>query len=450
MRRHLLIWSRIQQGMRDLRASFWFVPANVVAGAALLALVLIEVDTHIQSEYLEPWPRVFGAGADGSRALLTSVAGSMITVAGVVFSITVVALALASSQYTSRVLRNFMSDRTNQSVLGVFVGVYVYCLVVVRTIRGGDEGDFVPSVAVLAGLILALVGIGFLIYFIHHISISIQVSHVLSNIACETHNAVERLFPDDLGDEDEAAPEAEAHRGPWQGIPAKRTGYVQHVDNEALLTFATEHDLVLRMKVPVGGFAIEGLPWLSAAKQTGLTEEEVDRLQDLVVVGLQRTIDQDASFGIRQMVDIALRALSPGINDTTTAVMCIDYLTANLAHLAGRSIPSRFRSFEGELRVIALGSDFESLVNESFDEIRRSANGNVTILSRLLSALGSLEIRTISPWRRRILLAQVEAVLEAATRTIPAAAERIGVEQSAHALAVLLKGPPSGRGEVYH
>lgn len=141
----------------------------MVAAVGLAALI-ISIDANVKLSFVDNWPLLFGSGAEGARGLLSAVASSMITVAGVVFSITIVALSLTSSQYTSRVLRNFMRDRVNQTVLGVFVGIFAYCLVVLRTIRGGDEGAFVPSLAVLGGLLLAFVGIGFLIYFIHHIA----------------------------------------------------------------------------------------------------------------------------------------------------------------------------------------------------------------------------------------------------------------------------------------
>jgi uncharacterized membrane protein len=166
----------------------------------MLAVGLIELDASATGWRLaERWPRLFGAGAEGSRGLLSAIAGSMITVAGVTFSITIVALALASSRYTSRILRNFMRDRASQSMLGVFVGTFAYCLVVLRTVRSGDEEHlFVPSMAVMGAVVLALVAIGFLIFFIHHIAASIQASSVIAAAADETLRAVDRLFPDDL------------------------------------------------------------------------------------------------------------------------------------------------------------------------------------------------------------------------------------------------------------
>jgi uncharacterized membrane protein len=191
--------NRILYWWRDVQSSFYFVPLLIVVCSVGLAAGLIELDLALRFDAGEAWPLFFGAGADGSRGLLTAVASSMITVAGVVFSITIVALALTSSQYTSRVLRNFMGNHSNQVVLGVFLGIFSYCLVVLRTIRGGDEGAFVPSIAVMGGLILAFVGVGFLIYFIHHISVSIQASSIIAEVARETLAASERAFPLELG-----------------------------------------------------------------------------------------------------------------------------------------------------------------------------------------------------------------------------------------------------------
>ena len=208
------------------RSSFWFIPAVIVVGAVGLAVALIAVDINVELHVDKKWPLIFGSGADGARGLLSSVAGSMITVAGVVFSITIVALALTSSQYTSRVLSNFMRDQINQVVLGVFVGIFAYCLVVLRTIRGGDEGAFVPSLAVLGGLVLAFVGIAFLIFFIHHIAMSIQASTIIATAAEETIAAVDHLFPKGLGEgaevDDDRNHVMSVTERPWSTVPAQR------------------------------------------------------------------------------------------------------------------------------------------------------------------------------------------------------------------------------------
>ncbi len=220
-----------------------------MAASVLLAFVLIEVDVHMDGDWMNQLPLLFGAGAEGSRGLLGVVASSMITVAGVVFSITIVALSLTSSQYTSRVLRNFMGDRSNQFVLGAFLGIFAYCLVVLRTIRGGDEGAFVPSLAVLMGLILGLAGIAVLIYFIHHIAVSIQAAQILANVAEETLEAVDRLFPKEVGEELEPPRQEPPLAGrSWQAVHAKQTGYIQSIDAPELLKLASEQQAVVRME----------------------------------------------------------------------------------------------------------------------------------------------------------------------------------------------------------
>lgn len=415
---------RLRQLWLKARYSFWFLPALDVLAAVVLALVLIEADGWFSPGTFERWPRLFGSGAEGARGLLTTVASSMITVAGVVFSITLVALSLASSQYTSRVLRNFLSDRVTQSVLGAFVGIFAYCLVVLRTIRGGDEGQFVPSVAVLAGLLLGFVGIGVLIYFIHHISTSIQASHILAAATAETLRTVDNLFPEGVGDEGAAgAPETVDAGGTWHAVAAVRTGYVQSLDTSGLLAFASERRTVVRMERRVGQFVIEGQP-LAAVLDTAPSDDDLRRLRGLYAVGRQRTVEQDAAFGVRQIVDVALKALSPGVNDTTTAVMCIDHLTAILARLSNRRIESRYRSQDGALRVITRGPTYADLVAEAFDQIRQNAGGNVAVLEGLLGSLELLAGRTQSPRRREVLLEHARAVAELSERSLSAPRDR--------------------------
>lgn len=371
---------------------------------------------------VDRWPLLFGAGAAGSRGLLTAVASSMITVAGVVFSITIVALSLTSSQYTSRVLRNFMRDRMNQVVLGVFVGIFAYCLVVLRTIRGGDERAFVPSLAVLVGLLLAFVGIAFLIYFIHHIALSIQASNIIAAVASETTVAVEHLFPKQLCEDSETGSkvkeELSVEEQVWTAVRARKTGYIESLDGDALLALAKAWGSAIRMERGIGEFVIEGTPLISVAQTPQPTEEQIDALNAVYVVSPQRTVQQDAGFGIRQIADVAMKALSPGINDTTTAVMCVDYLASILVRLAARQIPTSRRLEDGKLWVIARGPTFESLLAEAFDQIRQNAEGNVAVLTRQAEALETIAAATVSEKRRKSLRTQAMLVAVVAERTI--------------------------------
>ena len=422
------------------RSSLWFVPTVLVLGAVVLAQGLIEIDRHIDRTNLQAqWPRLFGAGAAGSRGMLTAIASSMITVAGVAFSITIVALALASSQYTSRILRNFMRDRASQTVLGAFVGIFVYCLVVLRSIRGGDEGAFVPSLAVLFAVVLAFVGIGCLIFFIHHIASSIQAESIIQSAADETIHAIDRLFPAEMGEASGADSPGPEPLPPgvqvWQSIPARRTGYIQGVDSDGLLGFAGAQNTVVRMERGIGEFVVEGVPLVSVAGGKKPDDETADHLDALYTIGRLRTMAQDAGFGIRQIVDVALKALSPGINDTTTAVTCVDYLTAVLARLAARHFESPHRMDHGQLRVIARGLTFPSLLGEAFDQIRQNGAGNVTVLLSLLQALEVIAVRTQDAHRRQALLRQADLIAEVANRTIPAPRDCEGIEAALERLA---------------
>ena len=240
----------------DLRSSFWFVPALIVLAAGALALGAIELDGAIGGEALARYPRLFGAGAEGTRQLLSAIASSTITVAGVVFSITIVALSLTSGQYSPRVLRSFMQDRINQHVLGVFLGIYVYCLLVLRTIRGG-ENEFVPGISVIVAIASALAGIAFLILFIHHISTSIQATEIMARVAGDTMSAIATQFArSDAGEDDDLqAPSVE--RPGWMSVGAANTGYIQSVNHDRLLDYARENACAVAMGRPAGDLVVK-------------------------------------------------------------------------------------------------------------------------------------------------------------------------------------------------
>ena len=412
----------------QVRSSLWFVPAVLVllGGAAAVALVQIDI-AFADALSGQSWEPLLNAGAEGSRGMLTAIASSMITVAGVAFSITIVTLSLASTQYTPRILRNFMRDRANQFVLGTFVSIFTYCLIVLRTIRGGaerDGGGFVPLVAVAFAVVLALFSIACLIFFIHHVATSIQASTILKAIAKETEAAIDALHPDELGDsaESDAAERSWPPNISWQPVCSNRSGYLQHGDAEGLLRFAKKHDVIVRLERSPGDFVAAGTPLVSLS--SAIDADATTALRRLFVIGAFRTIDQDAGFGIRQIVDIAMKALSPGVNDTSTAVTCIDYLSVLLAKLANRRLDAPFAVRGGEQRVLVRPPSFQELVAKSFDEIRLSADGNVTIVLQMLCALRGVRAVTTDPARRRALLDHVRVIVDAADRTIPAMYDR--------------------------
>ena len=424
--------NKFRQLWSTLRSGFWFLPSLIVLVSIIYAVVLIEADTAGSDRWLAQWPRLFGAGAQGARGMMSTIAGSMMTVVGVTFSMILVVLALASSQYTSRILRNFMSSRVTQVVLGIFGGIFTYSLIVLRTIRGVDEGAFVPNLAVFFGFVLALGGVGALMFFIHHIASSIQASSIIASVAQETIATIDRLFPEKLGQEQEKDDdERKLHlldARNWRGVPAREDGYIQSVNNAGLLRLARDRKTIVRMEHGIGDFVVRNTKLASLFMEEAPDDETIAALQSTFSISRHRTVEQDTAFGIRQIVDVALKALSPGINDTTTAIMCVDYLTAILARIAPRQIPSFYRYEEGELRVIAKGPSFESLLAESFDQIRSNAKGDVAIMLRMLGAIQTLTSLTTSPQRRRALREQVQWIAELAERTIESTHDRARID----------------------
>ncbi|MEO8247495.1 MAG: DUF2254 domain-containing protein [Chloroflexota bacterium] len=399
---------RILKWWTVVRDSLWFIPAIWVVASAVLALVMVGID-HATPDVVADFPLVFGGGVDGARGLLSSIAGSMITVAGVTFSITVVALQLASSQFSPRVLRNFMRDRSSQVVLGAFIGSFAYAILVLRSIRGGQDGaePFVPSVAVTVGILLALLAMGMFVFFIHHIASRIQLSSIVANIADETTDKVRREWTLEAPDGGPAELPAE----PPNRIAAQGSGYLQLVDEEGLKRIATDRDLVLRLDVKPGAWAQQDAPLFSvwpAAAARG--DDLTDQLQAHVSLGAQRSIEVDAAFGIRQLVDVALKAISPGINDPTSAADCVVRLGQILV-AAGRRHhpPTVHRDDGGQLRLVVPRDDWPALVGVAFDQLRQYGAGNVDTAIAMARTLGT--IATAVPRERHApLLDQLELV----------------------------------------
>ena len=394
--------NRLRKLWLDLNSSLWFLPGLIVAGSIVSAIILVDFDKQIGGNWISGYPRLMDVEPSGSRDMLAAVAGSMITVAGIVFSIVIVALSLASTQYTPRILRNFMRDQINQVVLGVFVGIFTYCIVVLRTIRGGGDNVFVPSVAVIVGVLLALVGIGFLIFFIHHTAVSIQASSIIAAVYDETIEMIDELFPHRLGinapdEEIENLNKLEAALN-WQIVSATKTGYIQNIDIVSLLNFTRTREIIVRMEHGVGEFVIAGAPLVAVTAYFPENKLILDgkltrQINDIYSVDNFRTIDQDAAFGIRQIVDIVMKALSPGVNDTTTAVICIDYLTAIVSHLAARPFPTHFRFADNRLHVISKSPSFVDLLNLAFNQTRQNALNNVAIILAMLQSLEKIALR---------------------------------------------------------
>lgn len=419
------MFNKMYLGWLDVRASFWFLPTLIVLTAVILAFALIQLEEYTSESFLDNWPRAFAASVDGSRSLLSTIATTTITVAGVVFSSTLVALSLASSQYSSRILRNFMADSGTQTALGVFLGIFAYCLIVLRTISAG-ENAFVPSYAVLAGLALGFLGIAVLIYFIHHIARSIQANHILAEVASETICAVETLYPEKMQGTEPATKAGLELQGTdrfWHPLPATKSGYIQSLDVLNLVTFAKERNGVIRIHQKVGEYAVCGVEIMSVYGFIP-SEAEAKKLANMCVIGRQRTVEQDITFGIRQLVDVALRALSPGINDTTTATMCVDQLKAIFVALNDREIACELCCDEGELRLWIAGPTYAELIATGFDQIRQNSAGNAVMLRHLFAALQIIGTNTKSTARRRVIYEHVVALTEVLESSIKLTRDR--------------------------
>ncbi len=418
-----------------LRGTFWFVPLMMVIGSGVLSLFTLTLDKAAAERGVDitlPW--TFSRGPEGSRALLATIAGSMITIASLSFSITIVALQQASSQYGPRLLHNFMRDRGNQVVLGTFIATFTYCLLVLRTVNGTDDHQFVPHLSVTVGLLFGLAGVGVLIFFLHHAATSIQAENVIAGVSRELHQALDRLFPSRLGkgppgpEPTGKLPEGFADRA--VPIPAASSDYIQAVDVERLMRLAVEHDLVLELIRRPGQFVTRGSPLARGRPAERLTDDIIDALRGAFYLGSRRTLFQDVEFAIDQLVEVALRALSPGINDPFTALTCVDRLGAALAELSEKEIPSPYRHDEsGQLRVVATGVTVGGIVDAALHQIRQAARGNAAVTLRLLETIAAIGPRARTGALRGALLAQADVIHQGSQEGLVAEVDRAAAQE---------------------
>lgn len=408
-----------------VRASFWFVPGLMVLGAALLAGIALTIDSAIAGADMPPW--IYAGGADGARALLSTVAGSMVTVAGVGFSVTIVALVLASTQFGPRLLTVFMRDLTSQVTLGSFTSTFTYCVLVLRTVTGtADQANpFVPQLAITIAIVMTLLSIAALVYFFHHVAVSIQAPKVVSAVARDLNHGIERLYPHRIG-QPGPEPEPEAIPQPMTDavITAEASGYVQVVDDERLLQLARDHDLVVRLMTRPGLFVVDGHPVIVARPASRISRPVAAALHDTIIVGDVRTAEDDIEFSIRQLVEVALRALSPAINDPFTAMAAIDWLGAALARLAREQFPSRYRyDADGRLRVVADVSTFGGVTHTIFSRIRHYGGSSPVVLNRLLESIVAFGPHVSDEADRQLVRDEMEAVLQTGRTEISSEAD---------------------------
>jgi uncharacterized membrane protein len=403
------------------RTTFWVVPTLCIVVAALLFLLTFELDLAAFHHHLSLPSWVRTGSADAGREVLIGIAAAIITTIGVVFSITILALTLASQQFGPRMLRNFIRDPGNQMTLGVFVGTFVYSVLVLGSITGLPQGDFVPHLSITVAEALLLVDVAVLVYFIHHIAKSIQLPEVIASIARDLDRAIDAEFPvHHVAEETGTLPGADIaelsrtlqERG--QEVAARQSGYLQFVSYAHLVDIAEDLDAVIRLVHRPGHFIVAQRP-LAVVWPGGAAGQVAAALDKAHVTGPYRTLTQDPVFAIDQLVEIAIRALSPAVNDTFTALTCIDWLSAGLSEISSRILDEGvYRGRSGKVRLIESDPSYGRMVNRAFDKVRQAARGMPAVIIRMIDALAHVAENSTTDEQREVLARQAEMILRSA------------------------------------
>lgn len=435
-------WDRV-------RSSFWFVPAVMAAGAVTLAFVSITLDETVKDWSALGLDWIFSGDAEGAATILGTLAGSMITITGVVFSMTLVALSLTSSQLGPRLLHNFMSDTTTQMVLGTFVSTFLYCLLILRTIRREEGAIFVPHLSVSLAVLFAVVSVAVLIYFIHHVSRSIQANQIMAKVGTELNEEIECLFPVRIGS---GGPRVAAKQPSDHFLDAfdqtarpvcsTKDGYLQFIDGDGLIELAEKENIVIRLVRQPGHYMVAGSPLAMVWPENRLSDTLEERIHTAFALGNQRTPGQDIEFSVNQLVEIAVRALSPGVNDPFTAVSCVDHLGSALCRLAQRELPSQYRHDEqDQLRLIAPVVTFAEITDAAFNQIRQYGRSSAAVTIRMLETISVIAEFAQRPEERAALLRHAEMIARGARDGLPEADDRGTVEKAYQAACQACKKP---------
>lgn len=365
-----------------VRSTFWVVPAACSLGAIGLALGMETLDKRIG--YTGIAFLLFPGPPEGARSFLGAIIGSMISFTALVFSITVVALVLTSGQFSPRVLQGFLRDRTIQWSLGIFVATFVYAMTVIRTVLGTNgAGAFVPRFAVTAAFLLVLLSVGTFVYYIHHITNMIRVSSIITRIGEEARRLLEARYP--AGPP--PAPPEPVIGAPATIVPAPRHGVVVSVNEARIVERASREERLVVLVPRIGDFVPAGGPLF--AVHGG--DAPPDWVCECVALDNERTIEQDLAFGFRQLVDIAEKALSPGVNDPTTACQAIDVMHDLLRRLATRPLPTgRHADADGQVRLVVPQYDFADLLTVAVAEIWHYGQSSTQVPERLAILLSDL------------------------------------------------------------
>jgi uncharacterized membrane protein len=375
----------------QLRTSFWFVPSLMTVASIILSFGLVKVDEWLATDTIKQISWLYQFGPEGARAILAAIASSMITVAGLSFSMTMLTLQLASAQFGPRVLRNLMRDRGNQVVLGTFISTFLYCLLVLRVVRGVEGSSFVPHLSVAFGILLAIASLAVLIYFIHHIASSIRLETILAGLAAEAFDVLATLYPEKRvktrATTKPQTPPSDFEQNCCE-IRTSESGYLQQLDEDAIIRLAEKYDLLVRVEKRVGEFICKGEIVLRAYPKPGDNDIFLE-FRDAFAVGQERTPAQDIEFAVWRLVEIAQRALSADRNDPSTAIYCIDRLGEVFSEWAERIArqdkrPNReMRPNREPVRLISAHPNFEEFTAKAFEAVARYAGHDAQVLDHL-------------------------------------------------------------------
>lgn len=395
-----------------MAGTFWLLPAAMTVAGIVLAMVLVAIDRGgIVPAWLLDNAWLYNGGGTGARTLLGAVASSTIGVAGTVFSITIAALSLAAGQMGPRLLRNFTKDRGNQFTLGAFLGTFSYALMVLRTVRTQDEGIFVPHLSLTFGILLAFMCVATLVFFVGHMAGRINVDTVIALVSQDVQEAFERIA---LKETQPAPPPLSFWKDAAVILDGRR-GYLQQLDDAGLAKWAADKGTAVRLLVRPGDFVFPGAP---IALMTPPVDGAEDAIRDATALSAQRGSSADVEYAVRQLVEVAVRALSPGINDPHTAVSVIDRFGAALCELAPLHLPTGVVVHEGRPVLVVPNADYDGLVDAMFLMIRQNGAASVAVLIRMLDVLTAVVSCEHAPGRRDALQRHADLVLGDAKRHI--------------------------------
>lgn len=409
--------AHIRKLLSDLREAFWLMPGLMVLAGVLAAIGFVSLDRNgLIPQWLIDSAWLYNGGGTGARTLLGAVAASTIGVAGTVFSITIAALSLAAGQMGPRLLRNFTRDRGNQITLGVFLGTFSYALMVLRSVRSVSEGEFVPHLSLSVGILLAFVCVATLVFFVGHMAGRINVDTVIDLVSEDIRSSIQQLTTD----APQPAPPPESF---WQdAVPVAdfRRGYLQQLDADGLADWAAKRETVIRLLVRPGDYVFPGA---AVAVTTRPTDGADAAIRAATALGPQRVSSADLEFAIRQLVEVSVRALSPGINDPHTAIGVLDRLGAALCDLVPLHLRTGVSLRDGQPALVAASIDYDGLVDAMFHMIRQNAAAKPAVLIRLLEVLTAVVSCERAPARVQALRRHADLVLGDAERTISTPAD---------------------------